>query len=135
MDQTIKLLTVVEYFRDGRPRVAHQVPIPLWDDIECAIRKMDNYCFPIVQLHRSDFDDDDDSFNVVGGSGRYAMFHLMGDWQYVDASRGDGHAHLWESDQGYECKERNVAIDVEKVLRIAARFYETGSYAGLDQVE
>jgi len=39
--------------------------------------------------------------------------------------------HRWESDQGYDCKERTVATDVEKVLRIAKRFYETGRYATL----
>jgi hypothetical protein len=86
-------------------------------------------------LHRTGFDDDDDVFNIVGGSGRYAMFHMMGEWQYEDEACGDGTVHLWESDQGYECAERNVATDVESVLRLARRFYETGDYAQLDSAK
>ena len=41
---------------------------------------------------------------------------------------------LWDSDQGYFCKEKNVLTDVEKVLRIAKAFYDSGSYAGLGAV-
>jgi len=135
MVRPIKLLTAIEYFRDQRPWKAHQIASPIWSEVEAAVRRMDNFCFPIVQLHCTEFDDDQDMFNILGGAGRYAMFHMMGEWQYVDESRGDGAVHLWESDQGYDCEERNVATDIEKVLRIAKRFYETGSYAQLGTVE
>lgn len=135
MNQAIKLLTAIEYFRDRRPWTAHQVVSPTWEAVEAAVRRMDNFCFPIVQLHCTEFHDDEDMFNIIGGGDQYAMFHMMGEWQYVDESRGDGAVHLWESDQGYDCKERNVVTDVEKVLRIAKRFYDTGSYAQLDSVE
>jgi hypothetical protein len=135
MDQPIKLLTEIEYFRDQRPWAEHQIASPAWHDVESAVRRMENFCFPFVQLHRTEFDDADDTLYIIGGDGRYAMSHMMGEWQYVDETRGDAPVHLWESDQGYECLERNIATDVEKVLRIAKRFYETGSYAQLDAIE
>jgi hypothetical protein len=134
MADHIKLLTAIEYFRDDRPWRANQTVDPGWPAIESAVRQMDNFCFPIVQLHLTPFDDDEDMLNIIGGDGRYAMFHMMGEWQYVDPTGGTAPVHLWESDQGYDCLERNVIHDVEKVLRIAKKFYETGSYAGLDLV-
>jgi hypothetical protein len=74
-------------------------------------------------------------FNVMVGNGRWALFHMMGDWQWEDPAGRDEEARLWDSDQGYDCKEKNILTDVEKVLRIAKRFFETGSYADLDAVE
>ncbi len=41
---------------------------------------------------------------------------------------------LWESDQGYFCREKNVLLDIEKALRIVKTFFETASYGGLDAV-
>lgn len=135
MSSPIKLLTAIEYFRDQRPWAAHQTAHPTWHDVEAVIRRMDNFCYPIVQLHCTEFDDDEDMFNIIGGQGRYAMFHMTGEWQYVDERRGGDPVHLWESDQGYDCKERNIFSDVEKVLRLTKRIYDTGIYAALDAVE
>jgi hypothetical protein len=59
----------------------------------------------------------------------------MGDWQYENAGGGEGEVRLWESDQGYDCREKNVLTDVAKVLRITKAFYETGSYDKLDTVQ
>jgi hypothetical protein len=132
MSSPIQLLTVIEYFRDGRPWKVHHSKRPSWQEVEAAIRRMENYCFPIVQLNLTEFDDDENIFNVIGGAGRYALFHMMGDWRYADPNGKDGPVHLWESDQGYECQERNVLTDVESVLRLANVFYETGSYEALE---
>ena len=72
----------------------------------------------------------------VGGAGRWALLQIMGDWQYEDpTSNDDREVWLWESDQGYACRGKNVLTDVEKVLRIVRKFYESGSYAGLDAVD
>lgn len=134
MTDHIKLLTAIEYFRDGRPWRANQTVNPDWSAIESAVRQMENFSFPIVQLHCTPFDDDEDMLNIIGGDGRYAMFHMAGEWQYFDPEGGTEPAHLWESDQGYDCLEQNITSDVGKVLRIAKHFYETGSCAGLDLV-
>lgn len=134
MNHRIKLITVIEYFRDDRPWHAHQTVDPGWSSIESAVRRMDNFCFPVVQLQCTLLEEDEDMLNIVGGNGKYAMFQMMGEWQYADLDGGTGPVRLWESDQGYECLERNILHDVEKVLRIARRFSETGSYADLDSV-
>ena len=133
MPTPIQVLTVVEYFRDGRPWIAHRSKHPSWQEVEAAIRRMENYCFPIVQLNLTEFDDDERIFNVIGGAGRYALFHMTGDWQYSDPGGTDAPVHLWESDQGYECSSRNILSDVEEVLRLAKVFHETGSYDAVDR--
>lgn len=134
MSSPVHHMTVIRYHRDSRPWASEDVRSPTWHDVETAIRRMDNYCYPIVQLNCTEFEDDEDIFNVIGGDGRYAIFHMMGEWQYEDPHGGDGDVRLWESDQGYFCKERNIINDVEKVLRITRQFFESGSYDGLDDV-
>lgn len=131
----IQHMKIIRYYRDDRPWDFQQVKSPSWLEIEPAIRRMDNYCFPIVQLIRDKDYKNDDSFNIVGGEGQFALFHLLGEWQYEDSGGGDGEVRLWASDQGYLCKERNILIDIEKVLRIAKVFYETGYYDLLDEIK
>jgi hypothetical protein len=135
MASPIHHMTVIRYYRDGRHWDSEQVRSPSWSDAEAAIRRMDNYCFPIVQLNCTEHEDDEGIFNVIGGDGRWALFHMMGEWQYEDPSGGDGEVRLWDSDQGYFCKERNVLTDIERVLRITKAFYDTGSYDHLDEVQ
>jgi hypothetical protein len=134
MASPIHHMTVIRYYRDGRHWDCQEVLSPKWSDVEAAIRQMDNYCFPIVQLNCTEREDDEGIFNVIGGDGRWALFHMMGEWQYDDASGGNGEVRLWDSDQGYFCKECNVLTDVEKVLRVTKAFYDTGSYDHLDEV-
>jgi hypothetical protein len=128
-------MTVIRYYRDRRPWDSEDVCSPSWPEVDAAIRRMDNYCFPIVQLNCTEYEDDDAIFNVIGGDGRWALSHMMGEWQYEDPSGGEGEVRLWDSDQGYFCKERNILTDVEKVLRIIKAFYDTGSYDHLDDVQ
>ena len=131
MPSPIQLLTVIEYFRDNRPWKAHHSRNPSWNEVEVAIRRMENYCFPIVQLNLTEFEDDENIFNVIGGAGKYALFHMTGEWQYSDPGGTDDPVHLWESDQGYDCLSRNVLVDVERVLSLTKVFFETGSYEAI----
>jgi hypothetical protein len=126
---------VIRYYRDGRHWDVEKIVVPAWSDVEAAIRKMDNYCFPIVQLNTTDNERAEDIFNICGGAGRWALFHMMGDWQYEEPGGGEGEVQLWDSDQGYYCSEKNILTDIEKVLRITKAFYDTGSYNGLDAVQ
>jgi hypothetical protein len=135
MASPIHHMTVVRYYRDRRPSDSEDVRSPSWPEVEAAIRRMDNYCFPIVQLNCSEYEDDEGIFNVIGGHSRWALFHMMGEWQYADPSGGEADVRLWDSDQGYFCQERNVLTDIEKVLRITKAFYESGSYDHLDEVK
>jgi len=135
MSSPIHHMTVIRYYRDGRPWDSEDITEPAWPDVEAAIRRMDNYCFPIVQLNTTEYEDSGDIFNVVGGAGRWALFHMMGDWQYDLQGGGEGEVQLWDSDQGYFCREKNILTDIEKVLRITRAFYDTGSYGSLDTVQ
>jgi hypothetical protein len=130
----VRHLEISRYFRDERESELEDIADPTWPQVEAAIRRMDNFCFPVVQLNCTDDDGDEGIFNVIGGDGRWALFQLVGDWMYDDPSRGDGEVRLWESDQGYYCLERNVLTDVEKVLRITKEFFDTGSYDRLDEI-
>jgi hypothetical protein len=58
---------------------------------------------------------------------------MTGEWNYSDPNGKDDPVHLWESDQGYDCLERNVLTDVDDVLGLAKVFYESGSYEALEQ--
>jgi len=133
-------MAVVRYYRDGRPWDTDLVTSPDWPQVEAAVSRMDNYCFPIVLLSCLDFDDgadvfeDADAFNIIGGDGRYALFHMTGDWQYEDPRGGAGEVRLWDSDQGYYCHERNVLTDLPAVLRIVRLYYQTGSFSDLSPV-
>lgn len=134
MSSPIKLMTVSHYYRDGRRSDGEYVETPTWNDIEAAIRRMDNYCFPVVSLSVLNDPEDDAlaAFWIVGGSGRWAMLQASGAWQYERFNGGEEEVRLWDSDQGYFCKEKNIATDVDEVLRVTKLFYNSGSYERLD---
>ncbi|MEL7362284.1 MAG: hypothetical protein AAFN13_09445 [Bacteroidota bacterium] len=124
----IRLLRAIRYYRGRRPSTVEEAENPSWPEIETAIRRMDDHLYPIVQLGTTEFDDDDSTFNVVGGAGRWALFRLDGSWKYSDPRGGNKEVRLWQSDQGYFCQEREVIRDIKDVLLIVQRFYETATY-------
>jgi len=127
-------MTVIRYYRDQRPWDSVVSRSPLWSDVEASIRRMDNFCFPIVQLNTAESEESENIYAIFGGDGRWALAQMMGDWQYELPGGGEGEVRLWESDQGYYCREKNILTDVEMVLRITKEFYDTGSYENLNQV-
>src|SRR4051812_5586680 len=134
MASPIRQMIAIRYYRDGRPWDVETVGDPTWNDVEAAIRRMDNFCFPIVELKLTADEDSPTDFDVVGGAGRWALHNIMGRWKYTDLAGSNDEVRLWDSDQGYYCQERNVLTDVEKLLRIVRAYYETGSYEELDLV-
>ena len=135
MSSPIHHMTVIRYYRDARPWDEQQINSPTWADIEAAVRRMDNYCFPNVQLNTTDDEAHEGIFHIIGGAGRWALLQQTGAWEYEDPDGSEDEAVLWASDQGHFCKEKNVLTDIEKVLRITKAYYDTGSYEGLDAVE
>jgi len=135
MTSPIHHMTVIRYYRDGRHWDTEQIDSPVWPAVQSAIRRMDNYCFPIVQLNTTESEEAEDIFNICGGEGRWALFHMMGDWLYEEPGGSEREARLWDSDQGYYCQEKNILTDIERVLRITRAFYDTGSYDNLDTVQ
>jgi len=128
-------MTAIRYYRDGRHWDTERINSPSWKDVDLAVRRMDNYCFPIVELNTTESDENENLFNICGGAGRWALFQIMGDWQYEDPAGGENEVRLWDSDQGYYCKEKNILTDVEKVLRITKAYFDTGSYEALDNLQ
>ena len=116
MRSAIHHMTVIRYYRDGRRWDSNNLVRPAWPDVVAAVHRMDNFCFPIVQLNTTDDDENEGIFNIIGGAGRWALFQMMGEWKYADPAGGDDEVRLWESDQGYFCKAKNILTDVEKVV-------------------
>jgi hypothetical protein len=114
-----------------------EIAFPTWSQVETAVRRMENYCFPFVSLSvdNDPYDDRLEAFWIIGGNGRWAMRQSALDgWEYEMAGGGEEDVRLWESDQGYFCKAKNIVTDIEEVLRVTREFYESGSYAGLGPV-
>ena len=135
MASPIHNMEAIRYYRDRRPWDTERIEAPTWAQVEEAIRRMDNYCFPIVHLNTTDVPWNDDIFNVEDRPATSTADDMMGEWQYEDPAGSDEEVRLWDSDQGYYCKAKNILTDVEKVVRIARVYYDTGSNEGLDAVE
>lgn len=134
MASPIQLMSVSRYYREARPSDVEYVPSPSWADVEAAVQRMDNFCFPFVSLSVDDdpYDDRLEAFWVVGGDGRWAMRQsALGGWEYEVPGGGEQEMRLWESDQGYFCRAKNVVTDIDEVLRVTRAFYESGSFEGL----
>ena len=112
------------------------ISTPTWEDIEQAIRHLDQYRFPLVVLH---FDDGHPGkparyyLAVGGGRGLYLVWfnapgvHLT----CVDPTQPqtDEQVAFIESDQQSWCKRREMLDDMEFVLRVVRRVAETGKPA------
>ena len=124
-------LTIVHY-----PPRQHwhciEVRSPSWEEVSAAIRRMDDVEYPIVQLSWKDVDtcfDDEASFNIVGGAASgFALFEYDAGWEFEDLDGADEDVRLWQSDQGYFCKRRNIIVDIDAVLKLTRIYFETGSY-------
>lgn len=130
-------LTIIHY-PPHKPWHCVEISSPSWDDVSAAIRKMDDNEYPIVELSWSDVDtcgEDEDSFHIVGGSAPgFAMSNFSGDWRFEDPNGSNEDVRLWQSDQGYFCKRKNIVADVEAALKIVKVYFETGSYDELRRV-
>jgi hypothetical protein len=108
-----------------------EVRSPKWKAVSTAIRKMDDREYPIVLLSWKDVDtcfDDEDAFNIVGGASGFALFEMNPGWKFENPDGGCGDVRLWQSDQGYYCKRRNIIVDIDEVLKLTRVYFETGSY-------
>jgi hypothetical protein len=129
MNKPIHHMSVIRYYRDRSGWDQEDVVGPGFDLIEEAIKRMDNYCFPVVQLNPGQDEEDEGILNFIGGNGRIAVFGLA--WCFEDPNGANTEVALWESDQGYFTKEKNILTDISDVLRLARVFSETSSYLEL----
>ena len=102
---------------------------PAWDHVEASVRRLDQFCYPSVELHLTDDPDDPtQTLTVMGGQGVYWVGLTAGDYDQLrlfDPNRSSREVDLWTSDQGFGDYEFHTTTDVEFVLRIARHFSET----------
>ena len=131
MEKPIHHMSVIRYYRDRSGWDEEQIIDPEFGQIETAIRRMDNLCFPVVDLNPSEYEDDTGILHIVGGDGRFAVASLG--WRFEDPLGANAEVALWESDQGYFTKQKNVLTDIHDVLALARVFAQTSSHAALQQ--
>jgi hypothetical protein len=128
---TANLLTIIHYPPRKQWRSV-EIRSPDWEDVSAAIRQMDDNEYPLVEMSWANMDDgdvDEESLHIVGGGASgFAMTNFTGEWRFEDPDGGDEEVRLWQSDQGYFCKRRNIIADVDVVLKITKVYFETGSY-------
>jgi hypothetical protein len=124
-------LTIVHY-PPRQPWRCVEVRSPKWEEVSAAIRKMDDDEYPIVQLSWKNVDScfsDEESFNVIGGGASgFALFEMIPGWKFDNPDGSDEDVRLWQSDQGYFCKRRNIIVDIDEILKLTRVYFETGSY-------
>jgi hypothetical protein len=127
----IKTLNVTIYNQHGSAWWTELTPDPQWADIEAAITRLDQYCYPFVWLHRSDTVEEDSAydFDIIGGNGLYAMDGVVDakGFTYIEPDGGDDIISVWRSDQGFETEAKYVCRDLTIVLRAVKYFCEHGT--------
>ncbi|MFK2873488.1 casein kinase II subunit beta family protein [Dyella lipolytica] len=127
---TARHLTIVHY-PPQEPYRCVEIRSPGWEDVSAAIQRMDDNEYPVVQLSWEDVDtcfEDEASFNIVGGTASGFALSEMNGWRLDDPNGSDEGVRLWQSDQGYFCKRRNIIAEIDVVLKLTKIYFETGSY-------
>src|SRR5215469_11223368 len=126
----VKLLRITIYESRWAWRI-EDIPDPIWDAIETAIRRLDRFRYPFVWLYR-DKDSVADAvpdFAVTGGEGVFAFECIAGGmaYRYVDPDHSDNEIAVWKSDEGAVFAERFCCYSLETVLQATRYFCEHGA--------
>jgi len=136
MEARIARMTCTRYDRSASCNPVRRPPDvvdhPSLEQVQAAIRRMENFCYPIVTI-ATDLEEQH-ALLVVGGPRRFAVADLTGTWQYERPDGGKQEVRLWASDQGYYCRERNIIRSRRKVLDLVREFFETGDFAKVAEV-
>jgi hypothetical protein len=129
----IKTLNVTVYNQSGSAWWTELTSNPEWPEIEVAILRLDQYCYPFVWLHRDGIVEEDSlpDFTIIGGNGAYVMDGRIGTstFQYIQADASDEIVRVWQSDQGFEIEKKYICFDISRVLYAANYFCEHGTAA------
>jgi hypothetical protein len=122
----VKVLAVTEYPPDPShdPYETHSFPNPTWAQINSAIRALNHYCLPFINIGLDEMCEGDNCLSVMGGPNGYCIFE--GDKLYFDPNHTGGEVDVWTSDQGFYPEERNVTYDIDLVLKLARYYAEHG---------
>jgi hypothetical protein len=136
MGAIVERMNCMRYDRSasGLPvrRAPDIVERPTWLAVRAAIRRMENFRFPIVTL-ATDVSEQD-GLIVVGGPQRYSATRVDGSWTYERADGDNQEVRLWASDQGFYCRERNIIRTRRKTLEIVKAFYDTGDFRRVEEI-
>lgn len=136
MRAPVARMSCMRYDRSASGEPVRQPPeivnYPSWQQVQAAIRRMENFCYPIVTIATDP--EEQHALCVVGGPRRFAVADLTGTWQYERPDGGKEEVRLWASDQGYYCRERNIIRLRRTVLDLARTFFETGNFVKVAEV-
>jgi hypothetical protein len=130
----VAVLETSPYSPTGLPLGARRFQNPTWEQVEDSIRRQDGRTHPLTRLWLRPHEEEP-ALDILGGNGRFVLWQLGGGWQYYDLSAaGDEELPVWTSDQGYRALPCNICCDIERVVRIARRFFDTRSFDSLDSI-
>jgi hypothetical protein len=122
----VTALETLPHSAEGAPLAGELVDAPSWEQVECSIRGLDGHTHPLVRLWAGR-PREAPGLEVIGGGGKYALREVRGLWVYYDPNGAGEEVELQTSGAGHRCAGYYVCTDVERVLRIARRFFESGS--------
>ncbi len=111
---------------EGIPLVGELLDAPAWELVERSIRGLDGHSHPRVRLWAGP-PGEPPGLDIIGGNGKYALREVGNGWVYYDPNGTDEEVKVQTSGAGHRCAAYYVCTDVERVLRIARRFFESGS--------
>jgi hypothetical protein len=127
----VQTLRITIYSPDGSTWRTEEKVHPHWRDIEAAIRRLDQYCYPFIWLYRADHLEENDpyDFDVIGGNDLYALDGIAKgkSFTYVRPDGGAELIRVWRSDQGFETAARYVCQDIDTVLQATKYFCDYGT--------
>lgn len=117
------VLATVHTSSDGQPLEVRRFTDPTTDQIEQAIRDLDQRDRPSLRLLAGE--GVAAILEIRGGNGTYTLRQPGDGWVYYDPTAGDEQVEVCA---GERCPAFHVCTDVNEVLRIARRFVETGAF-------
>ena len=124
----VTTLLIDQYEQDGWTHRQATVATPVWNDIESAIRDLNQFTRPAVHLLLDATRDDDECMVVMGGEGAYWVAVTAGPHdqrRLFDPKKPSSEVPLWTSDQGFSDHAFHVC-DLAIALQAAQYFAEHG---------
>lgn len=122
--QGVASLETHPHSAQGTPLGREFVESPSWEQVEHTIRRLDGYCHPLVCLW-AEQPRMAPGLEIIGGAGKYALREVGDGWVFYDPNAADDEVEVQTSGAGHRCAGYCVCTDVERVLKIARRFFES----------